>query len=132
MKKSTHYNERSTTNTLALKINQTKNAINATESANMKIILRSSILKKNAKLSVCIELHKPLFTPQHKLLVSLENTPNLDNELISVLIKELKAKVRLKPKDHWRHTVYQTIFKFTYTHLTPLYFWNNSYFWDSN
>lgn len=65
--------------------------MNATESAVMKISLRGSIFEKNAELFVCTELHKPLFTPEHKLLVSLENTLNPDNELlISVLIKELQ------------------------------------------
>lgn len=93
--------------------------MNATESAGMKITLWGSIFEKNAKFFVCTELHKPLFTPQDKLLVSLENIPNTDNELlISVLIKELKAKTRLNPKDHQEHIVYQTTFKFKYTRYT--------------
>lgn len=87
--------------------------MNATESAGMKITLWGRIFEKNSKLSVCTELHKPLFTPQDKLLVPLENTPNLNNELlISVLIKALKAKTRLNPKDHQEHITYQTTFKF--------------------
>lgn len=103
--------------------------MNAPESAGMKITLWGSTFERNAKL-VCNELHKPLFTPQDNLLVSLENTPNLDNELlISVLIKELKAKTRLNPKDHQEHIMYQTTYKFKYTHYTFVRM-KNSYFWD--
>lgn len=83
----------------------------------VKTALWSSIFEKKAKLFICTELHKPLFTPQDKLSVSLENTPKLGNELlIFALIEELKAKARLNPKHHQEYIKYQTTFTFKYTH----------------
>lgn len=86
-----------------------------------RLLSEAAFLRKKCRIICLYWAPQATLHPSRQAVGLTGKHSKLDNELlISVLIKELKAKTRLNPKDHQELTVYQITFKFKYTfHLCP-------------